>query len=121
MDIKEITDSNKLITEFMGYKLARCSNGKAWESPFQKAVDDVFKIHGRLFHPVTSPYYNTSNSYLKFNESLDWLKHVINKVARTDVGHYGEPYSSVSIYSPINEMFEATVNFIKWFNENKVT
>jgi hypothetical protein len=67
-----IAEFNKLIAEFMGYKLLPCNNGKAWESPHQKAVDDIFKIHGRLWKK-DDPFY-------KWDSSWDWLIPVIEKI-----------------------------------------
>lgn len=68
---KEIIEGNKLIAEFMGYKLARCNNGLAWESPHSRAIDDVFKLHGRLWHEMDTHY--------KWHLSWDWLMPVIRR------------------------------------------
>ena len=64
--------NNKLIAEFMGYKLAKCNNGLAWESPYKKSVEDTFELHGRLWRE--------NDSYYKFHTSWDWLMPVIENI-----------------------------------------
>jgi len=64
--------SNKLIAEFMGYKLAELYIGLAWESPYKKSVEDTFELHGRLWRE--------NDSYYKFHTSWDWLMPVLKKI-----------------------------------------
>jgi hypothetical protein len=62
--------NNKLIAEFMGYKLMSCNRGKAWD--IGKSIpskDHLFAIQGVL---------HTGNE-LKFHTSWDWLMPVIEK------------------------------------------
>lgn len=65
-------DENKLIAEFMGYKLGRCNRGMAWESPFKKAVEDIFKIHGRLW--------SDTDTFYKWDTDWNWLMPVVEKI-----------------------------------------
>ena len=48
--------NSRLIPELLGYQLKPCDNGLAWESPFTKHVDDLLKIHGRLFRGEDEKY-----------------------------------------------------------------
>ena len=104
---------NKLISEFMGYKLARCSNGLAWDSPYQKAVDDVFKIHGRLWRE--------NDSYYQWNTSWDWLMPVAQKIEKYLWDNQGKVgYFDECLQSNDREVrYQAVVEFIKWYNQNK--
>lgn len=58
----------------MGYKLKPCNNGQAWESPFPYAVEDIFKIHGRLYNEHEPCHYN----YLKFDTEWSWMMAAIH-------------------------------------------
>ena len=69
-------ENNKLIAEFMGYKLAKCNNGLAW----------------------------------------DWLMPVVQKIEQ-DCEGVPQEMINISLYSDINEVYEAVVEFIK--NQNK--
>ena len=67
-------ENNKLIAEFMGYKLAKLYIGLAWESPYKNSVEDTFELHGRLWRE--------NDSYYKFHTSWDWLMPVVMKISR---------------------------------------
>ena len=64
-------ENNKLIAEFMGYKLMSCNRGKAWD--IGKSIpskDHLFPIQGVL---------HTGNE-LAFHKSWDWLMPVVDKI-----------------------------------------
>jgi hypothetical protein len=62
---------NKLIAEFMGYKLMSCNRGKAWDiGKSISSKDHLFPIQGVL---------HTGNE-LKFHTSWDWLMPVLKKI-----------------------------------------
>ena len=64
-------ENNKLIAEFMGYKLMPCNRGKAWD--IGKSIpskDHLFPIQGVL---------HTGNE-LKFHSSWDWIMPVVEKI-----------------------------------------
>jgi hypothetical protein len=125
-----ITENNKLMAEFIGYKLMPCNNGLAWNSPYQKAIDDKFNIHGKLFHPKGSDY---ANSYLKFDSDWNWLMEVVDKIESMDFvlnirqGHVSivnnsgkTPFytgSDIVEESKIESVYNTCVEFIKWYNK----
>lgn len=67
-----INKNNIAITTFLGYRLAPCSRGQAWESPFQVASKDKLELHGRLL--------STSLHHMKFHNSWEWLMYAIEKI-----------------------------------------
>ncbi len=106
---------NKLIAEFMGYKLQDLGDGK-------------------------SPYYNHNDKYIKpaaiirldkgeqmqWNTSWDWLKPVVEKIANTK-GHEQSRESQairrilvgMKITEDIKNVWEICAEFIEWYNKQK--
>ena len=127
MTKKQVFEGNKLITQFMGYRLAKCNNGLAWSSPFKLVIEDVFNIHGRLFKEDVS-------DYLKFHSSWNWLMRAVEKVDSIlpdDAYIHIEynrcwldvPEGGLSIdcmgNSRLEATFSAVIEFIHWYNRNK--
>jgi hypothetical protein len=123
-------ESNKLIAEFMGYKLARCNNGLAWD------IGKSLPSHKHLF-PIQGVLH-TGNE-LNFHTSWDWLMPVIDKIEslgycydRVDADVFINKQSSLGggniIPNPMDHntmtMLEKTycvvIEFIKWYNQQKV-
>jgi hypothetical protein len=108
--MSKIDEGNKIILEFMGYRLARCNNGQAWESPYPKAVDDVFNMHGMLLEE--------SLYKMKFNSSWDWIMKAVKKINETG-------YSGGILYDLRQALmnadeetaFEEIVKFCLWYKE----
>jgi len=97
--------NNKLIAEFMGYKLAKCNNGLAWESPYKKSVEDTFELHGRLWRE--------NDSYYKFHKSWDWLMPVVRKCRQENrLDYFDFVYYAIEMCD-INVTYKAVVEFIK--------
>ena len=93
-------ENNKLIAEFMGYKLISCNRGKAWDIGKSIPIKDhLFPIQGVL---------HTGNE-LKFHTCWDWLMPVINKCKSLDNTFDVE-------YEVVNEDYHAVVEFIKAYN-----
>ena len=89
---------NKIIAEFMGYKLMPCNNGKAWD--IGKSIpskDHLFPIQGVL---------HTGNE-LKFHTSWDWLMPVVEKIECTSTDNKD---NSDSFFNVMIEVFECNIN-----------
>ncbi len=101
---------NKLIAEFMGYKLTKCNRGQAWERPTLSSIHDNYKLHGRLWVE--------NDSYYKWDTSWDWLMPVVQKIGDD---YYNTPFDET--YAKLTEGYEniwtiedtykAVVEFIK--------
>ena len=105
-------EQNKLIAEFMGYKLMSCNHGKAWDiGKCIPSKDHLFPIQGVL---------HTGNE-LKFHTSWDWLMPVVSKITRDEqyIGNdYREHLLDIVPYGLIEDTYNAVVEFIKWYNNN---
>ena len=121
-------ENDKLIAEFMGYKLAKCNSGLAWEYTLSKKwIDDKFQLHGRLFD-------DNSSNYMRFNSSWTWLMQVVLKIEKLS-DKEGNYYNVIIKNNQVNikknkvkiietvastkftAIFEAVVEFINYYNE----
>ena len=88
----ETIENNKLIAEFMGwtedFDLITHTNDKWWSDP---------KTH-------------------KYHKSLDWLRPVVIKIEQ-DCEGVPQELLNISLYSDINEVYNAVVEFIKRYNK----
>lgn len=94
-------DANKLIAEFMGYKLMPCNSGKAWD--IGKSIptkDHLFPIQGVLH----------TGKELKFHKSWDWLKPVIDKCYQE---HMSKHIAEAVMTCNIDEAHKVVVEFIR--------
>jgi hypothetical protein len=113
-----ITESNKLIAEFMGVL-----GGNPYEYPQFERLVDTGSGYG------WSDLYN--HTQLKYHTSWDWLMPVVEKIE--GMGFYvriaGEDctisknskFSAITTFSGMKKeaTYKAVVEFIKWCNENK--
>jgi|LakMenE01Jun11ns_1017448.scaffolds.fasta_scaffold9942154_1 hypothetical protein len=134
--MNNIIENNKLIAEFMGYKLMPCNNGLAWESPHTKVIDDKFNLHGKLFHTKGSTHYDYANSYLKFDSEWNWLMEVIQAIEekgfvvairgiscaiypllKDNPEDYISSFVCGNLSRKIDIVYSAIIGFIKWYNQ----
>lgn len=110
MSRKEILSGNRLIAEFTGFTY----------SPTDYLHRDFFTSQEEMYFPEE----------LKYHSSWDWLMHVVERIwAITSCRtlFYFEADEKLTIYSNIQssdakiEIWGAVVEFIKWYNENKIT
>ena len=115
MEQKEIIEGNKLIAEFMDYRLVDCHSpflGKKWT---KENLND-------------SPLYNLVESCkednLRFHNSWDWLMPVLIKIQES---YQGEEHhiKSCELHDDITSMlrelkiewvWQSVIKFIKWYN-----
>ena len=92
---------NKLIAEFMGIE------------------NDNAKMRGYLYEcPVTAEYV----SNLEYHTSWDWLMPVVSKITRDEQyceDDYREYLMDIVPYGHIEDTYDAVVEFIKTYNDEK--
>ena len=110
MSKEEILESNKLIAEFM------------YNDSFYEAKDECYceDKSGCIDFYIEDA---------KYSKSWDWLMPVVEKIVNhIDVNKvtwltrqqiFGNLYSAISTVS-LNNIYLATIEFIKWYNQNKL-
>jgi len=91
-------NNNKLIAEFMGA-----------EKTHIQSVGDIYC-------PVPSKSGSEYADKLQYHTSWDWLMPVVDEIEQVNEG-VPEQMLHVSLYSTIDEVYEAVVEFIKEVNE----
>tara|TARA_R110002012_G_scaffold244634_1_gene419580 strand:- start:83 stop:382 length:300 start_codon:yes stop_codon:yes gene_type:complete len=86
------TEKNKLIAEFMGSK--------------HPTIEDMYRL----------PHEDVYWGELQYDYSWDWLMPVVQKIEQ-DCEGVPQEMLNISLYSDINEVYKAVVEFIK--NQNK--
>ena len=96
-----VQENNKLIVEFMGYE-----NIGIYNHPMYTFYDNYFKDGNR------------SVEDLCYHTSWDWLKPVVVEIEQV---HEGVPQELIhlSLFSTIDEVYNAVVEFINQYNKNK--
>ena len=110
---KQLIEGNKLIAEFMGF-------GDAGTNNMLYAIIIYGKVVG-YYHPET----------MLFHKSWNWLMPVVEKIEQTksasitihakNLVHISFNCGTDVFYSGslIQNIWEAVIKFIKWYNENK--
>lgn len=126
--MENITENNKLIAEFMGFE--KTKQGGLYISP------DGFEWE--RFLDVEN--YILPNQFL-FHSSWDWLMKVVEKIENLQdenscaiynvrieqcfveiiINHISETIVEVDSNSKIQAVYQACVEFIKWYNEQNKT
>tara|TARA_R110000787_G_scaffold260691_1_gene365946 strand:+ start:468 stop:803 length:336 start_codon:yes stop_codon:yes gene_type:complete len=107
---------NKLIAEFMGYKLTKCNRGQAWERPTLSSIHDNYKLHGRLWVE--------NDSYYKWGISWDWLMPVIEKIENDGLDPHGMLDNSLrknkqKRWRSIEDLYNVAVYLINIYNNER--
>ena len=122
--------NNKLIAEFMGYKLTPCNNGLAWD------IGKSIPSHEHLF-PLQGVLH-TGNE-LNFHTSWNWLMPVVEKIESFEDENRCAKYNvnmlqcwveiinndtseEIVEAEGINKLqatYHAVIEFIKWYDKNK--
>ena len=96
----ETTENNKLIAEFMGRSGKLCDTLYTFKGVSDLLEDDI--------------WYTIEQS--KFHTSWDWLIPVVIKIEQ-DCEGIPQELLNISLYSDINEVYNAVVEFIKEYNK----
>jgi hypothetical protein len=136
MKYDEILEGNKLIAEFLGFKVENIE-----DNIFHVSLG-TWTIYERFKTDNENPYQyflnlktNIKNStHFKFYSSWDWLMPVVEKIESIDKYvfdiylnkceiQYGNNFTieevSFSGLNKIEAVYKAVVAFIKWFNQQK--
>lgn len=113
---EQILEGNKNIAEFRGFKLERMSTGTGYVNVYQT---NHFKRG--LGNTCTSGKYNEDK--LKFHSSWDWLMPVVIKINNLDhiegIDKEWNKFNQVFINFTIEDLYNAVVEFIEWYNNQK--
>jgi len=95
-------NDNKLIAEFMGAK------------PFVLGGSTEYEMYGVLdcIEDGANEKHYFIDDEMRFHESWDWLKPVVDEIEQVNEG-VPEQMLHVSLYSTIDEVYEAVVYFIQ--------
>ena len=123
--MENITENNQLIAEFMGVfdKILSTGNIHSWsDAPFYYTTEDT-----------REKVIKNISKYSKYSKDWNWLMQVVNKIE--NMGNdvlitsnyvqitYNEGENFINLELKGNIMLEAVYNacveFIKWYNENK--
>lgn len=110
-------EKDKLITEFMGYKLVPWMNGRAWERATFSSIHDTFNLHGRLWRET--------DNYYKWSSDWNWLMEACKKFDQLTldkldyeayVAHCDGIDDLVTCYEK-EPVYDRLVEAIEWYNE----
>ena len=127
--MKNIVENNKLIAEFMGVfdKILSTGNIHSWsDAPFYYTTEDTRE---KVIENISK--------YSKYNKDWSWLMRVVEKIENLQdenncaiynvqieqcfveiiINHTSETIVEVDSNSKIQAVYQACVEFIKWYNE----
>ena len=121
---KEILEGNKLIMEFMGWE--KCEDDTTYKFP------NLYPIHN-IDDKENTGWISEQISNAEFHTRLDWLMPVLEKIEakgyRWEIGmspissqhHYCKIWSigTIERVSLLDAVYDAVLEFIKWYNLNK--
>jgi hypothetical protein len=109
-------ENNKLIAEFMGYKISYGGEYLLSDSlPQFLGSDHREWCSNRVEND--NLIWEIPKDCLEYHTSWDWLKPVVDKIEQV---HEGVPQEliNLSLFSTIDEVYNAVVEFIKQYNNN---
>ena len=114
--MKTIEEKNRLIAEFMGYEPIKkmLPTPDKYGNLFTKEFT-VFQIEPIRDDGIINFHIDFE---LKFHTSWDWLMPVVDKIEQT-IGGVPQELLHLSLFSEHIEVYNAVVQFIEWYNEQK--
>ena len=115
--MENIIENNKLIAEFLNWEFDDLS--ETFETPFLKLVDP---------HAFGDEQFSCKlqDFELEFHSDWNWLMEVVEKIdglensLENESNEYFRQFQkilSLSIYTKIETVYNACVEFVKWYNE----
>ena len=123
MTEKDILEGNKLIAEFMGFERI---TGKYYEGFKDKDGKYTFPAWRDINEYVVDKRTQLADYELSFHKKWDWLKPVVEKIGDIEFSsvkgmrewmNVNFRESEIHIYCKIDVVYNAVVNFIKWYND----
>lgn len=106
--MKNTTENNRLIAEFMGYKVIK-------NPPI---IDDVIVWHKGI--DISFPDNTLIESNLVYHNDWNWLMSVVEKIANIKGFHDIESdLANTKATAKIEDVYSSCISFIEWYNENK--
>ena len=132
-----IITNNALIAEFMGYELDedgcyllpgnlsqfRGSDHAEWCSTKSITINWEDPSSIELYTSIGAYYWRISPYHLAYEGSWEWLMPVVNKCWK-EQGRFGEGlgyFDTVTIFSPIEKVWGAVIEFVKYYNARPKT
>ena len=129
--MKNIVENNKLIAEFMGVfdKILSTGNIHSWsDAPFYYTTEDTRE---KVIENISK--------YSKYNKDWSWLMRVVEEIENLQdenncaiynvqieqcfveiiINHTSETIVEVDCNTKIQAVYQACVEFIKWYNKQK--
>jgi hypothetical protein len=99
-------ENNRLIAEFMG------------ATPIMLGASKEYEMYGIIecIEDGEDEKHFFIDDEMLFNTSWDWLMQVVERIEQVVQGVESAEVH-LSIYSTIDEVYQAVVEFIKWYNE----
>lgn len=119
--MKETTENNKLLAEFLGW-----DKYETFEDSEEYCLTCVEELHLKI-----GDFNIYSLSELKFHNDWNWLMLVVDKIEETNLGSLEMQsknlvllqynYKTEKYYNStlIENVYNACIQFVKWYNENK--
>ena len=110
-------ETNKLIAEFMGGTLSSVPN--LINLPQTRGDANIHSVKGSEMLPNGTYSVHRLNE-LKYHSSEDWLMPVVERIEQVIQG-VPQQMLHLSLYSTIDEVYQAVVEFIKEYNKDYKT
>lgn len=125
MTDKEVIENNKLIAEFLGYKY-HPANRNTKPYGWHKIPKDKHWSE-KLGWGINSYYLCRRHNQMQFHYDWNWLMVVVEKIMDITFDDNSNPtldsemfYEVRDCIPDINQTYKAIVEFIKWYNEEKL-
>ena len=114
-------NKDKLIIEFLGYKLVKCNNGMAWEIPYKRQrLEEMKPIQGRLYREGDSYGFDTDWNLLMYlvdriRSSAEIVEIKLREYATIIMN--GEEFTChCEDTDDITMVYNSCIKYIEWYN-----
>ena len=120
-----IIENNKLLAEFMGFKVPTTEDGLYWKDIKRKGTPILDMATGRRSHTTIDDRVLFDDDELMFHKSLDWLIPVVKEIHGIEQAFL---YADTDVVDDLQDaltsldrdsIYKAAVEVVKYYNENK--